>query len=361
MWFVDSIKLLHPEEQTLEEMLTGWRNQQLCRNLGVGTINGRIRSIEWFVEYTNEYPWRWTPAMAEEVFSDLRSINRLKHSTVRGRQTALRLFCAYISDPDYGWDRVCEARFNTHPAQVFFEWNIARHIQDNESAPDKRAFTKGELQRFFDHADERVAQIADSGRKGWLPAFRDAVMFKLAYSYGLRFNELRHLQTVDFARNSHAKEFDRYGLVHVRYGKANKASPPKRRSVLTVFEWTPEVIADWLDNGQPLMDDGLDLFPSERGTLVSHSTLLRRFRQYCDVLGLSSGLDLHSLRRSYANHLIEDGWDPLFVQQQMGHEHASTTAIYSCVSSDFRIRTLRRTLDATIEQALSLDIEGEAK
>jgi hypothetical protein len=39
--------------------------------------------------------------------------------------------------------------------------------------------------------------------------------------------------------------------------------------------------------------------------------------------------------------------DPLFVQQQAGHEHASTTAIYTCVSSDFRTRTLRRVLDAT--------------
>ncbi|MGH3284938.1 MAG: tyrosine-type recombinase/integrase, partial [Streptosporangiaceae bacterium] len=51
--------------------------------------------------------------------------------------------------------------------------------------------------------------------------------------------------------------------------------------------------------------------------------------------------------RTYVTHLIEAGWDPLFVQQQAGHEHASTTAIYTCVSSDFRTRTLRRALDAT--------------
>jgi len=37
----------------------------------------------------------------------------------------------------------------------------------------------------------------------------------------------------------------------------------------------------------------------------------------------------------------------------LGHEHASTTALYTCVSSDFRIRTLRRVLDATIGDALS--------
>jgi integrase len=187
-----------------------------------------------------------------------------------------------------------------------------------------------------------ACSVFSGGRKGWLPAYRDSVMFKLAYSYGLRLNELRHLQTVDFARNPHAREFGRYGLVHVRYGKAKKGSPPKRRSVLTVFDWTPEVIGDWLAYGQPHMDDGIDLFPSERGALVSQDPLLRRFRRYCTDLELSAGLDLHSLRRSYATHLIEDGWDPMFVQHQMGHEHASTTALYTCVSSDFRIRTLRR-------------------
>jgi hypothetical protein len=40
------------------------------------------------------------------------------------------------------------------------------------------------------------------------------------------------------------------------------------------------------------------------------------------------------------------------MQQQAGHEHASTTALYTCVSSDFRTRTLRRALDATAAPAI---------
>jgi integrase/recombinase XerD len=213
------------------------------------------------------------------------------------------------------------------------------------------------LHQVFDHADDQVVIIAGSGRKGWLPAYRDAVMFKVAYSYGLRFNELRHLQTVGFARNPHAREFGRYGLVHVRYGKAKEGSPPKRRSVLTVFDWTSEVIADWLKHGQPFMDDGIDLFPSERGALLSEDAVLTRLRRYCNDLGLSDGLDLHSFRRSDATHLVEAGWDPLFVQQQMGHEHASTTSLYTCVSSDFRVRTLRLVLDETVAEALTFGEE----
>jgi hypothetical protein len=79
------------------------------------------------------------------------------------------------------------------------------------------------------------------GRKGWLPAFRDATLFKVAYGYGLRRNETRMLDLADFGRNPHAPEFGGRGVCYVRYGKATKGSPPKRHSVLTVWPWTAEV------------------------------------------------------------------------------------------------------------------------
>jgi len=47
-----------------------------------------------------------------------------------------------------------------------------------------------------------------------------------------------------------------------------------------------------------------------------------------------------------------------FVQDQMGHDHASTTSLYTCVSSDYRVSTLRRVLDTTIKDALSLGQES---
>jgi integrase/recombinase XerC len=52
----------------------------------------------------------------------------------------------------------------------------------------------------------------------------------------------------------------------------------------------------------------------------------------------------HCLRHSYVSHLIEDGVDPLFVQQQVGHSWASTTATYTTVGADARNRMLRSAL-----------------
>jgi integrase/recombinase XerC len=59
------------------------------------------------------------------------------------------------------------------------------------------------------------------------------------------------------------------------------------------------------------------------------------------------------LRHSYVTHLIEDGFDELFVQMQVGHRHASTTALYTGVSSDFENQALRRTLRAQLGDALT--------
>ena len=90
--------------------------------------------------------------------SDLRAVRGLRRSTLRGYQIAVRLFCGYITDPAYGWPAECETRFGTYPVQVVHEWNAAVHVQEAEGDPSKRAFTRDELQAFFDWADDQVGR-----------------------------------------------------------------------------------------------------------------------------------------------------------------------------------------------------------
>ena len=59
-------------------------------------------------------------------------------------------------------------------------------------------------------------------------------------------------------------------------------------------------------------------------------------------MGLPTVLGPHCLRHSYATRLTEDGWDPLFVQRQLGHSWASTTAMYTGVSANYQNQMLRR-------------------
>ena len=161
--------LLRPDEQVMEAMLEGWRAQQLARNLAFSTIGKRLTAVAAFARHADAFPWAWTAQMADEWLGDLRAVKGLRRSTIRSYALTLSAFCQYLTDPAYAWAAECQARFGTHPVQVFHEWNTAVHVQDAEADPGKRAFTVGELQAFFDHADGQVRRVRGRGRKGWLP------------------------------------------------------------------------------------------------------------------------------------------------------------------------------------------------
>ncbi|MWA09137.1 tyrosine-type recombinase/integrase [Streptomyces sp. BA2] len=349
LYLASGVPLLHPEEQVFTAMLDGWRHQQLARNLGFGTVEARERLVRRFYGFAEASPWAWTATDVDEFFTDARAVKNLSHTTLLGYQNALRLFMAYLTDPHYGWPAECEQRFGTHPVQICHEWNTARHVQEAQGRPGKRALTHDELQAVLDHADDRAVAAQSSGRKGWISAFRDAVLLKTAYAWGLRRNEVRNLELCDLATNPKAREFGAYGIIRVRYGKAMRGSPPKRRSVLTVplFDWAVEALQQWTEEIQPAIAGANNscLWPSERGDKLAAATVTTAFTRCRKELDLPERLDFHSLRRSYVSHLIEAGYDALFVQQQVGHEHASTTALYTHVSPDYRARTVRAALD----------------
>jgi integrase len=126
------------------------------------------------------------------------------------------------------------------------------------------------------------------------------------------------------------------------------------RTVLTVFDWSVDVVRNWISLGLPHYGQPVtDLFPTDHGGLVGEPHLIRRLRRLVDELGLPPGLDLHSFRRSYATHLItEAGYDVTFVQLQLGHEHASTTSIYTVASPDYQRRALARAHQETLLAAM---------
>ena len=302
-------------------MLAGWRDQQLARNLKCDTITERLGAVCRFQQFTNDWPWAWRAVDVEEFVAELRGQRRAL-STIRAYQGHLRLFLDYAADARYEWTTVCQRLFGTHPAQVCFEWNTAVHAADYEGRPARRALTKPELQALFDHADDQVVAARASGRKGWLTAMRDAAALKIAYGWGLRRRELVMLELGDFGTNPHAPEFGGHGVLYVRWGKANKGSPPKRRSVLTVFGWSVRVLRQWLEGYRELFDTAAAssaLWPSERAARLFLGALSTRFARYRDALGLPPELGLHCLRHSYVTHLIEAGYDPLFVQLLLSH------------------------------------------
>lgn len=138
-------------------------------------------------------------------------------------------------------------------------------------------------------------------------------------------------------------------MLSVRWGKAARGSPPRRRNVCTVMGWAAEVVEEWVTEIRPAYGTvaaGPALWPTERGGRVSVDYLNVRFGAWRDAVGLPAELTPHCLRHSYVTHLIEDGVDPLFVQHQVGHAWASTTALYTGVSNDYKNRAMRAALES---------------
>lgn len=346
---VDGVIHLDEAAAVFDGMLEGWARQQSSRLLAEQTIAPRMALLRRFVDSVESYPWAWTPGDVEDFTVGLMSgRKRLAPSTIRGYHLTLRMFCDYLTDARYQWVTACRDRFDQVPTQVCHEWNTVAHLNDYEGSPARRPLSYDELQRLFDYLDERVDRVAGSGRKGALTALRDAQMIKTAYAFGLRRNELCRLDVADLRPNPHVAEWGTYGSVHVRYGKASKGGAPRRRSVLAVpeFDWAIDGLRQWVESARPILNPGGHpaLWLTERLTRVSLRHLDKRFAWLRAEAGLDPALSLHCLRHSYVTHLVEFGYPERFVQEQVGHAYASTTAIYTSVSNDFKHKTLKAAL-----------------
>jgi site-specific recombinase XerD len=176
-------------------------------------------------------------------------------------------------------------------------------------------------------------------------------LFKVIYGWGLRRTETSRQDVADWGRNPAAPEFGRHGMLHVRYGKAKRGQPPRRRNVASVMGWAVEAVADYVENIRPKFgcDGHPALWVTERGGRVRPPEINARFEAYRDALGLPAALVVHSLRHAYVTHLTEDGIDRRFIQVQVGHECDSSTAIYTHVSDDFMNTMLRKALAPALD------------
>lgn len=351
---VSGVAQLRPEDAMFDAMLRGWRAQQAARGLREDTVAPRERLVRRFAAFTNEYPWRWTSAHVDEWSLSLTGERHLAPSTVRGYQTGLRLFTEFLCDNTrYGWGSACEREFGpgVFPVPIVHEWNSIAHLQSYEGRPEARPFSREEVQRFIDYADDQVERAVRAKRKGALAAYRDATLFKVMYGWGLRRTETSKLDVADWGRNPAAPEFGGFGMLHVRYGKAKRGQPPRRRNVLSMFGWAVDAVADYVHNVRPLFGcaDHPALWVTERGGRIRPAEINARFESYRDALRLPKALVPHSLRHSYVTHNTEDGVDRRFIQVQVGHENDSSTAIYTHVSDDFMNSMLRRALSSALD------------
>jgi integrase/recombinase XerD len=157
---------------------------------------------------------------------------------------------------------------------------------------------------------DEVLRLLNAARPG-----RDRLLLQIAYGCGLRLSELAHLQVGDIDSGRMA--------IHVRQGKGGKDRlVPLSRRLLEELRgyWRSFRPRTWLFPGRK---------PEQPITV---SNVQRRFGWALRQTGLTRRCSMHTLRHSYATHLLEAGVDLMTLQRLLGHTSLQTTARYLHVS-----------------------------
>jgi len=165
---------------------------------------------------------------------------------------------------------------------------------------------------------DQVSYLLDESDDSW-HACRDSAMFELFYSSGLRLSELvsLNLDNIDFAQQQ---------LNVVGKGSKARYLPVGSKAVEAIRLWLPL-------REQVLASKGaaseLALFISQQGRRINVRTVQLRLKARALALGLPSNVSPHTLRHTFASHMLESSQNLRAVQELLGHADISTTQVYT--------------------------------
>lgn len=176
---------------------------------------------------------------------------------------------------------------------------------------------------------EEVGALLEAAGTQRNSALRDRAMLELMYGAGLRVSELTNLNREDYIGGE--------SLLRIE-GKRGK----------TRLIPLPVVTKDWLDRyleeGRPELArarSGSAMFLNAHGRRISRSGVFRILQDCASRAGIDTEISPHTLRHTYAAHLVQAGADLRSVQELLGHESVATTDIYTQLET----ATLRRKYD----------------
>jgi len=163
---------------------------------------------------------------------------------------------------------------------------------------------------------------------------RNLAIFELIYATGMRVSELAALQLKDLRES--------FQVIQVT-GKG------KKDRLVQVGSHAQKALKNYLNEARLLLDKkkASAVFLNERGEAITVRQIQRVLKQAIARLGLSKKISPHTLRHSFATHLLEGGADLRAVQELLGHESLSTTQNYTHVSK----QQIKKVFDASHPRA----------
>lgn len=173
-----------------------------------------------------------------------------------------------------------------------------------------------DVQRLLDTVDREAPE-----------GLRDAALLELLYGTGARISEICALDVDDVARLVDSED-ETAGLRLV--GKGNK------ERIVPLGSYARAAVQAWLVRGRPAMTRTSTpaLLLNARGGRLARQSAWAIIRRWAGRAGLTAEISPHTLRHSFATHLLDGGADVRVVQELLGHASVTTTQIYTLVTVD---------------------------
>lgn len=152
---------------------------------------------------------------------------------------------------------------------------------------------------------------------------RDKAMLELLYATGLRVSEI-----ISININS----------IDLELGVLVMCANDNNQRIIPIGTLALEAITHYIANYRPENDKNEPLFVNYTGTSLTRQGFWKIIKQYTKKSNIGKTITPHTLRHSFAVHLIENGADIKTVQEMLGHSDISTTQIYSFASKDRELR-----------------------
>ncbi len=267
--------------------------------------------IVWGENAQPPYNWKSADRFTARKFLVFFQKLELAPTTTSRKLSALRSFYKFLMREEYveinPFSGLSLPKKGSYLPQILSKTEVLRLLDAPEKHAATQVATKSPKVRIW--REYRVA--------------RDAAILEMLYSTGMRINELATLPEERLDLLS--------GVARVRgKGKKERLCPlgsPAIRALMKNLELRENV---WLIKGQRSARS--PVFLNKNGGAISPRSIERMMKKYVLFCGLNAELTPHSLRHSFATHLLDAGADLRSVQELLGHASLSTTQIYTHVS-----------------------------
>ena len=201
----------------------------------------------------------------------------------------------------------------------YFNYNIKRGIvsvnpADNVSRPK---LTK-HLPEYL--TEEEVGKLLDVEVKSPYD-YRNKTILELLYSSGIRISELVNIKTPNYDSEE--------CLIRIM-GKGSK------ERIVPLGDYAINIMNDYMNNYRPLINKKHTdyVFVNNRGDKISRQFIFKVIKKEALKKGIKKDISPHTLRHTFATHLLKNGADLRIIQELLGHENISTTQIYTHVTNN---------------------------